>query len=162
MKNINRRNFAKKSLATAGAVVGASTLSLPALAKGKRELRMVTSWPKNFPGLGTAAARFAQRVDATTDGRIKIKVLGGGELVGALKVHDAVQEGTADMYHSAEYYFQGKAKGLSFFGSVPMGLTGDEINAWINHGGGQELWDNLAADFNIKPLACGNTGAQMG
>ena len=161
MTTLNRRNFMSKgAILAAGA--GATTLATPALAQGTMQLRMVTSWPQNFPGLGTAASRFAERVGKATDGRITIQVLGAGELVGALGVHDAVEEGAADLYHSAEYYYQGKAKGLAFFSTVPMGLTADEMNGWIYHGGGQALWDEISAPFNIKPLACGNTGSQMG
>ena len=37
-----------------------------------------------------------------------------------------------------------------------------EINAWINWGGGQELWDELSGEFGLKCLTCGNTGVQMG
>jgi len=41
-------------------------------------------------------------------------------------------------------------------------LTYTEINAWIRWGGGQELWDELAAGFGLKCIRCGNTGVQMG
>jgi TRAP-type mannitol/chloroaromatic compound transport system substrate-binding protein len=34
--------------------------------------------------------------------------------------------------------------------------------AWIHFGGGQELWDELSANYNIKPLLSTNTGVQMG
>jgi TRAP-type mannitol/chloroaromatic compound transport system substrate-binding protein len=34
--------------------------------------------------------------------------------------------------------------------------------AWVHYGGGQELWDSLSGQFNIKPLLCLNTGTQMG
>jgi TRAP-type mannitol/chloroaromatic compound transport system substrate-binding protein len=36
------------------------------------------------------------------------------------------------------------------------------MDAWIQHGGGQQLWDELGAGFNIKPLPCGNSGVQAG
>ena len=36
------------------------------------------------------------------------------------------------------------------------------MNARINWGGGQALWDELSADFGLKCLTCGNTGVQMG
>ena len=156
---MDRRKFLK----TAGVgAVAATTLATPAIAQGKRQLKMVTSWPKNFPGLGTAAARIAKRIEAATDGRISIRIYAGGELVHPLKTLDAVQEGTADLYHSAEYYFQGKDKGFAFFAAVPFGFTATEMNAWLYHGGGQKLWDELAAGFGVKPLPGGNSGVQMG
>lgn len=158
---MKRRDFIKTG-AVAGTAAAASTIAAPAISQGMRELKMVTSWPKNFPGLGTAAARCGERITAMSDGKIQVKVYGGGELVHPLKCHDAVQEGTADMYHSAEYYYQGKALGYNFFASVPFGLIPAEIDAWVHHAGGQQLWDRLSADFNVKPFLCGNSGSQMG
>ena len=34
---------------------------------------------------------------------------------------------------------------------MPFGLTYQEMNAWIRHGGGQELWDELAGEFGSNP-----------
>lgn len=158
---MDRRSFLKKAGLAAGAAA-AAPLATPAIAQGGKELKLVTSWPKNFPGLGTAPENFAKRIEAATEGRYKIRVFAGGELVHPLKCHDAVQEGTADMYHSADYYYQGKSQALAFFTAVPMGFRPDEIDAWIHHGGGQALWDEVNGEFGIKPLACGNTGSQMG
>ncbi|MEX2009402.1 MAG: ABC transporter substrate-binding protein, partial [Dongiaceae bacterium] len=135
-------------------------LAAPTIVSGAREMKMVTTWPKNFPGLGTGAQRVADRIAVLTDGRITVKVFAAGELVPAFESFDAVSGGTADMYHGAEYYWQGKSKAFNFFTAVPAGFTAAEINAWIHHGGGQALWDELAAGFNIKPLLAGNTGVQ--
>jgi TRAP-type mannitol/chloroaromatic compound transport system substrate-binding protein len=66
------------------------------------------------------------------------------------------------MYHSAEYYWENRSPGFSFFAAVPFGFTADEISAWINWGGGQALWDELSGGFGIKALPATNTGVQMG
>ncbi len=155
---MKRRDF----LTGAGSAAAAGGVAAPAIAQGVRHLKMVTSWPKNYPGLGTAAELLAQFAREASGGKIDIKVYAAGELVPAFEVFDAVSNGTADMYHSAEYYWQGKAKAFSFFTAVPFGLTAAEMNAWVYHGGGQELWDELSARFNLKSLMCGNTGVQMG
>ena len=126
------------------------------------EWKLVTSWPKNYPGLGTGANRFAERVTAMSGGRLTVKVYGAGELVPAMGVFDAVRDGSADMGHSASYYWKGKHPATPFFTAVPFGLTAQEINSWMNYGGGQELWDELYGGFGIKPLPCGNSGTQMG
>ncbi|PLX35975.1 MAG: ABC transporter substrate-binding protein [Hyphomicrobiales bacterium] len=158
---MDRRSFLKKAGLAGGAVAG-SALAAPALAQGKMELKMVTTWPKNFPGLGTGAQRLADRITTMTDGRITVKLFAAGELVPPFESFDAVSTGTADMYHGAEYYWQGKHKGFNFFAAVPLGLTAAEMDAWVHNMGGQELWDELAAGFNIKPFIAGNTGVQMG
>lgn len=161
---MDRRNFLRGSTATtiAGAAAATSAIPAPAIAQNKMQLKMVTTWPKNFPGLGTSAERLADRIGHMTDGRITVKVFGSGELVPAFESLDAVSNETADMYHGAEYYWQGKSKAFSFFAAVPFGMTAQEMNAWIYHGGGQELWDELSADFGIKAFAACNTGVQMG
>jgi TRAP-type mannitol/chloroaromatic compound transport system substrate-binding protein len=161
---MKRREFIKTA-AVAGAAAGtalAASFPKPALAQGKMELKMVTSWPKNFPGLGTAANEFADMIGRMSEGRITVKVFAGGELVHPLKANDAVQQGTADLYHSADYYYGGKAKAYLFFTSVPFGFTANEMDAWINHAGGQQLWDEVGAQFGLKHLGAGNTGSQMG
>lgn len=134
----------------------------PAIVSKKRDLKMVTTWPKNFPGLGTGAERLARRIEAASDGNITIKVYAGGELVGPLEAFDAVSQGKADMYHGAEYYWQGKSPAFNFFSAVPMGMTAPEITSWIRFGGGQELWDELSGQFNVKAFLGGNSGTQMG
>lgn len=124
--------------------------------------KLVTSWPKNFPGLGTAPEKFADLVKEMSAGRLQIKVYGAGELVPALQVFDAVSQGTAEMGHSGAYYWKGKTPAAQFFTSVPFGLTAQEMNGWIQYGGGQQLWDEVYAPFNLMPLPGGNTGVQMG
>lgn len=124
--------------------------------------KMVTAWPKNFPGLGVGAENLARRIGQMTGGRISVKVYGGGELVPPFEAFDAVSRGTAQMGHAAAYYWKGKHPGSQFFGAVPFGMTAQEINGWIYHGGGQALWDELYAGFGLKPFAAGNTGVQMG
>jgi TRAP-type mannitol/chloroaromatic compound transport system substrate-binding protein len=141
---------------------GQSDLATPNLSKNRRQLKLATSWPKDFPGLGTMPENIADIVREMTEGRIDIKVYAAGELVGALECFGATSTGAADMYHAAEYYWQGKTKGFSFFTAVPMGMTAIELMGWIDHGGGQALWDDLSADFNIKALQAGNTGHQTG
>ena len=123
--------------------------------------KLVTTWPKNYPGLGTAPENFAKKVDAMSNGRLQIKVFGAGQLVPAFEVFDAVSQGTAEMGHGASYYWTGKSKAAAFFTSVPFGLNAQEMNGWLHYGGGLELWRELYRDFNLVPFAAGNTGVQM-
>lgn len=153
---MERRSFIQH----AGIAGITASMAAPAFAQGRQELRMVTSWPKNFPGLGTGAQRIADRITALSGGRITVKVYAAGELVPAFEVFDAVASGTADIYHSAEYYFQGKHKALNLFTCVPLGLLSLEHTSWIYQGGGQQLWDKLSAGFGIKPFLVGSSGTQ--
>lgn len=148
---------------TGGAVVATGfTASAPAYAKGQRRLKQVTTWPKNFPGIGTAPENIARRVKVMTDGELEIKIYAAGELVGALEAFDAVSIGTADMYNGAEYYWQGKDPAFAFFTTWPFGMTAVEFAGWIEFGGGQQLWDELTAKFNVKSFISADTGSQSG
>lgn len=126
------------------------------------EWKMVTAWPKNFPGLGTGAAFLADTITKMSGGRLTVKVFGSGELVPAFEVFDAVSAGTAQMGHSAAYYWKGKLPEAQFFGAVPFGMNANEMNAWLYHGGGLELWQEAYKPFGLKPMPAGQSGVQMG
>jgi TRAP-type mannitol/chloroaromatic compound transport system substrate-binding protein len=134
----------------------------PAVATGLHEWRMVTTWPKNFPGLGTGAQRIADRITAMSDGRLTVKLFAAGELVPAFEAFDAVREGTADMAHASSVYWVAKHKSAPFFATVPAGITQQEHTGWLHHAGGQALWDELYGGFGLKPFLAGATGCQMG
>ena len=124
--------------------------------------KMVTTWPKNFPGLGTGANNLAKLISEMSGGRLTVKVYGARELVPAFEVFDAVSSGTAEMGHGAAYYWKGKSEAAQFFAAVPFGMTAQEMNAWLYYGGGMQLWEQVYAPFGVLPAAAGNTGLQMG
>lgn len=157
---MERRSFLKTAGLGAAGVVAAPFVNT-ASAQETISWNMVTSWPKNFPALGTGANDLAARVERMSGGRMRIKVHGAGEMVPALEVFDAVAQGTAEMGHSASYYWRGKLAASQFFTAVPFGMTTTETNAWLYYGDGQKLWDELYAPHNLKPFAVGNTGTQM-
>lgn len=140
----------------------AATLAAPALAQGRVQWRMVTSWPRDLPGPGVSARRIAERIRALTEGRFEIVVHAAGEIVPGLGVFDAVAAGTAQMGHSAAFFQASKAPAAQVFTTLPFGLAPVEHHAWLGTGGGQELWDELYAPFGVKPFPGGNTGPSMG
>jgi TRAP-type mannitol/chloroaromatic compound transport system substrate-binding protein len=153
----------RRKFLTGSAVLGAaaaSTLASPAIASGTIELRMVTSWPKGLPGAGTGAERLARTIEEMSGDRIKIKFFAAGELVPALKCMDAVMDGTADLGHDASFYHHGKSPAFSVFFAVPFGMTAQEQAAWVYHGGGWQLWDELNQKFGIISFPAGQTATQ--
>lgn len=123
--------------------------------------KMVTTWPKNFPGLGLAPENFSRWVDEMSNGRLKIQVHGANEIVPAMGVFDAVSSGSVQMGHGAAYYWKGKIPAAPFFTAVPFGMNAQELNGWLYYGGGMELWREVYEPFNLVPFAAGNTGVQM-
>ena len=145
---------------TGAAGLAAASLATPALAQGARQWKMVTAWPKNLPGPGVAAQRLADRITTLSGGRIEVKLFAAGELVPGRGVFDAVSEGTAELYHAVPAYWGSKSKGILLFGSQPFGLRADEQVGWLQHGGGQALYDEMYGRFGLVPFLCGNSGPQ--
>ena len=152
----------RRAMLLGASAIAAGGLPMPAIAQGVKELKLVSAYPKDLPGSGTSPERLAQSVAAMSDGRLKVTVYPADTLVRALEVFDAVSAGAADMYFTDEKYFQDKAPGLNFFSTVPYGLATDEFRAWLLFGGGQALWDEVDAQFDIKPLMLQSSGVQMG
>jgi TRAP-type mannitol/chloroaromatic compound transport system substrate-binding protein len=157
---VERRKFIKTATVT-GAGVAAATIAAPAIAQSRKEMVIVSAWPRDFPGLGISAQRFAKRVTEVSNGAIQTKYFAAGERVGAFDSFDEVASGNAQAYIAAEYYWKGKHPAFAFFTAVPFGMTTIEWNAWIKFMGGQQLWDELSAGFGLKALPVGATGTQM-
>ena len=155
---MERRKFLKGAAIGAGA----TALATPALAQGGKQLTIVSTWPRDFPGLGTSAQRLAARIAQLSDGAFNVEYFAAGERVGAFDSFDEVASGNSQAYIAADYYWGGKHPAYNYFTSVPFGMTTPQWNAWIKFGGGQELWDELSASFGLKALACGSTGTQAG
>jgi TRAP-type mannitol/chloroaromatic compound transport system substrate-binding protein len=159
---MKRRHFIKAAASTG--LVSAASLSTSTVKASTSKVikwKMVTTWPKNFPGLGTGANKLAKLITEMSGGRLKVKVYGAKELVPAFETFDAVSRGTAQMGHGAAYYWKGKTQASQFFAAVPFGLTAQEMNGWLYHGGGMELWKETYDSFGLLPAAAGNTGVQM-
>ena len=147
---VDRATIKPSSVATGGSTF-----------KEKYQWKLVTTWPKNLPGLGAAPENFARYVEEMSDGRLSIRVYGAGEIVPAFEVFDAVSQGVAEMGHGAAYYWKGKIPAAVFYTAVPFGMTAQEINGWLHYGDGLTLWRELYAPFGVIPFAGGSTGVQM-
>lgn len=166
---LERRQFLKKTglALAAGAAVGCTSDDPqgqgPAV-QGTPSItwRLASSFPQALDTIYGGADVFAKRIAQLTNGRFNVICYPAGELVPALQVLDAVQQGTVQVGHTASYYFIGKNPVLAFDCTVPFGLTARQQNAWLYNGGGLELMRAAFSDFNIINFPGGNTGMQMG
>jgi TRAP-type mannitol/chloroaromatic compound transport system substrate-binding protein len=157
---MNRRKF----LTTGGVGLAASTVAAPAIAQSAPTIswRMATSWPKSLDTIYGGAEYLVKRVAEMSDNRFQIRTFAAGEIVPALQVLDAVQNGTVEMGHTASYYYVGKDPTFTFDSTVPFGMNFRAMNSWQRHGGGQELINEFFAGYNILSIPAGNTGTQAG
>jgi len=123
--------------------------------------KMVTTWPPNFPIFQQGVEKFAKDLEVMSNGRLKIQVFAGGELVPPLQTFDAVSQGTVQIGHGAAYYWAGKVPAAQFMTAVPFGMTAKGMNSWFYQGGGLDLWRELYEPFNVVPYPAGNSGVQM-
>jgi TRAP-type mannitol/chloroaromatic compound transport system substrate-binding protein len=158
---MKRRSFIKN---TGIGLAAAATVAAPAIAQSQPEIkwRLAASWPKSLDTLFGGAELLCKIVAELTDNKFQIRAFAGGEIVPPLQVLDAVQNNTVEMGHTASYYYVGKDPTFTFDTTVPFGLNARQQNAWMRHGGGQAALREFFKDYNVYPIAAGNTGAQMG
>ena len=157
---MKRRVFLKR----AAAGLAAGTVAAPASAQSRPAInwRLASSFPKSLDTIFGASEILSRRVAESTEGRFQLRVFAAGELVPALQVLDAVQNGTVECGHTAPYYYIGKDPAFAFATALPFGLNARQQNAWMYYGGGAEAVADLFKDYGCIQFPAGNTGAQMG
>jgi len=115
MTTVSRRKFLKAAGA-ATTPLAAASVAAPAIAQTMPEIkwRQTTSWPKSLDTLYGGAELIGKRVAALTDNKFQIQTFAAGEIVPALQVIDAVQNGTVECGHTASYYYFGKDPTFAF------------------------------------------------
>jgi TRAP-type mannitol/chloroaromatic compound transport system substrate-binding protein len=124
--------------------------------------RLASSFPKSVDTLFGTAEMFAAHLKAMSGGKFEVSVHAAGELMPALGVVDAVQQGTVEMAHTAPYYYFGKNECFALGTAIPFGLNSRQMTAWMYDGNGMKLMREFYAKYNMINLPGGNTGAQMG
>ncbi|BDA85275.1 ABC transporter substrate-binding protein [Aureimonas sp. SA4125] len=162
---MDRRTFITKAgVAASGAAAASVTLAAPALAQANPEIRwrLTSSFPNTLDTIYGGAQVLSKAVSAMTDGKFTIDVFPAGELVPGLQALDAVQNGTVEAAHTVAYYYVGKDPTFAIPSAIPFGLNARQQNAWLYHGGGNELINEFLGNYSIVAMPGGNTGTQMG
>jgi TRAP-type mannitol/chloroaromatic compound transport system substrate-binding protein len=157
-----RRDFLKRT--ALGATAGAATIAAPGVVHAQPTLnwRMPSSFPKSLETLFGAAELVCKRVAEMSNGKFNIRPFAAGEIVPALQVLDAVQNGTVEIGHTAPYYYIGKDPTWAFGTIVPFGMNARQFNSWWYQGGGDAVYNEFSQGNGIVCMPAGNTGAQMG
>ncbi|MBA5778155.1 TRAP transporter substrate-binding protein [Stappia sp. F7233] len=156
----------RRKFLTFGAAAVSAPLAAPAIVRAQEAFawKMTNAYSPSSPfyveGPGSPTD-FCKKVAAMSDGRLTIQHFAAGELIPALEGFDAVRDGTVEMNAANAYFWAGKLPAAQYFTTVPFGLNFQGMNAWLYHGGGMELWDELYAPLGVKALPMGNTGVQM-
>jgi TRAP-type mannitol/chloroaromatic compound transport system substrate-binding protein len=151
---MDRRDFLKTSGAAAAAAgvmvpaVAETAPKAPAILPGVHRLALASSWGADLPGQGPE--RLAHRIETATDGRYRIEIENGN-------VDADLTFGSAGRHATLHPAF-------ALFAGLPgaQGLEAQTFQTWFAAGGGDMLWEDLAAQFGFKPLIAGHTGPSAG
>lgn len=162
---LSRRKFLSAAAvsSTAGLIMGAPHVAR-AQSSDTVQWRMTNAYGPGAPfyveGPGSPTD-FCRKVEELSDGRMRIQHFAAGELIPALEGFNAVASGMVEMNAGNAYFWAGQVPAAQYFTAVPFGMNTQGMNAWIYHGGGQELWDELYASRGLIAMPMGNTGVQM-
>lgn len=154
---MDRRGFLKTSGAAAAVAATSATaasnapgaeIPAPAIHTGARQFTMTTAWPEGVAGPCDMALRLALRIREASGDRIHLNL-------------DHSGTADADFHHGSEHDRAILHPAFSYFAGLPAdaALAPADLESWIAYGGGQNLWDELAAPHGDKPLLAGHLGA---
>ena len=147
-----RRTFIVKAGRVVAAVAGAALVEAPSvIAQPKVQWRMSTAYPPVLDVLNGAAQKLATLVDEMSDGRFRIKVSPGGQIMPAFASFDATSQGTIEAFMSSPAYWAEKEPAIEWFATVPFGMNPEGMAAWYHQGDGLKLWEETYAAFNLVP-----------
>jgi TRAP-type mannitol/chloroaromatic compound transport system substrate-binding protein len=150
---MDRRDFLRSTgglaaLATGCASVAASATAETNVPSGpQRTYSFASPWVLHHAGFADDAHRLARRIEAATGGALALDLRSGSRDRADFTMKPVQSD---VLLHPA----------FAFFGGLPGDdvLAPRELDAWLATGGGQDLWDDLAASHGFKPLLAGHTG----
>lgn len=148
------KNLFKTVLTGAIAAGLAMTLATTADAK-KVRWKMHAAFGKNLAVIGPPPHRVAEAVKRMSGGDFDIKVFEPGALTGGYAYYDPVSQGAIDAAFGTPGANQGKNSAFAFLSTWPFGPGAPEFLAWMLHGGGVQLAEELYGRDGIKYMFCG-------
>lgn len=118
------------------------------------EIDLASTFPKDMLFLGDGPKQFAAALEKISNGDIKIKIHGAGDLVPALEVFNAVSSGAVAAGYDWVGYWGGIMPVANLVGSLPFGPTPDVLAGWVWEGGGLDIIQKAYTPHNVKFLPC--------
>lgn len=153
---MDRRDFLRSTGGLAAVAAGcASTVAAAADPAASsvapnplRTMTVASPWAASHAGYADDAHRIAVRIQSALGGAVSINGHPGMITPADFTIAPVCSD-TA--LHPAFAYFGGLPGDQSL---IPI-----ELEGWLATGGGQDLWDDLAARYGFKPLLAGHTGS---
>ncbi|WP_341709513.1 TRAP transporter substrate-binding protein [Limnobacter sp.] len=162
MRDDSRRRFVQKALAAgaAGAITTPAASQSASLVKTIKPVvfKFQSTWPTKDI-FNEFAQDFAKKVNDMSGGELRIDVYPTNSIVKAFGIQNAVHKGQLDGGHGVPTYWHDRHAAFSLFGSGPsFGMSSNQILAWFQYGGGQQLYDELVQkemNLNIQGFMYG-------
>jgi TRAP-type mannitol/chloroaromatic compound transport system substrate-binding protein len=138
----------------AAAMVVSAALTGVAEAQERVRWKMHSAFASSLPILGTAGKRIERSISEVSGGALELKFFEPGALVPGIAYYDPVAAGSLDAAYGSPGYNVNKETALAFFTAVPFGPGFGEYSGWLKYGGGDELYDEINAQFGVKGLIC--------
>lgn len=123
-------------------------------------LKMATTYPRDFPLLGTSANRFAREIGARFGDRVNVQVFASGERMGAFEVFDAVAGGKIELGWATAYYWRQIEPAFELLTRIPFGPDARTYTRWRHKASSRQLIDSITARHGVIAIACGATPAE--
>jgi TRAP-type mannitol/chloroaromatic compound transport system substrate-binding protein len=147
-----RRRFIVRAGGLVAATAGVAVINAPnVVAQPKVQWRMSTTWTPALDVLQGTAHRLAQVVEEQSDGRLRIEVFPGGQIMGPFECFDAASQGKIEAFMGVPYYWTAKEAAFEWFATVPFGMNCEGMAAWYYQADGLRLWEEAYAPFNLVP-----------
>jgi TRAP-type mannitol/chloroaromatic compound transport system substrate-binding protein len=118
------------------------------------ELKVPVAFGTNLPSLGDGILYISERLEAISDGSLKMTVYEPNTLVAPNEILDAVSSGKTNAGYATAGYWVGKLPAAPLFSAVPFGPDAAEYLAWLYYGNGMDLYQQMYDDagYNVHVL----------
>jgi len=127
----------------------------PAPVKEPLALEIAGAFAATAPIVGPAQGQLVELINALAGPDLKARLYEPGELVPPLQYLGAVGTGTLDAAWTTPSDWASKDSAFWLFTAVPFGDGAREYLAWMKYGGGETLFKQLHAKYNVEALPCG-------
>ena len=156
----------RKFLSASGLSAVGAGIAAPQVARAQEAFnwRMTNAYGPTAPfytvGPGSPTD-IVEKIRIMSGGRLSIQHYAANELIPALEGFDAVQQGVVEMNASNSYFWSGTNFAAQYFTTVPFGMSFMGHMAWLFHGGGLELWQEVYEPYGLVAFPMNSTGVQM-
>lgn len=131
-------------------------------AEAAMNIDVASTFPKDMVYLGEGAENLADMLEDVSNGEIRLRIHGAGDLVPALEVFNAVSSGSIQAGWDWVGYWAGTVPVNGIIGAMPFGPSPEVFLGWMYYGGGLEILQKAYDPYNVQVFPCHLTAPEAG